>query len=183
MLADLDKVLGGFIRGQVIVGATIGACITIALLIMHVPHGLLIGVMSGVLDIIPYIGAIATFVPAVGLAYASSGWQHALIVALIFIGVFQAEGHFISPKIVSESVGLSRWVVVVAGLIGGELLGIAGMFRAVAVAGMIRVLRQHYIPESMIERASTSSAFRWISARAAARCRHGALGGPLRPAG
>lgn len=146
ILADLDKVLGGFIRGQVIVGATIGTCITIGLLIMHVPYALLIGVSAGVLDVIPYIGALATFVPAVSLAFASAGWQHALAVAILFIAVFQAEGHFIAPKIVSESVGLSPLVVIVAVLIGGELLGIPGMFLAVPVAGVLRVLRMHFVP-------------------------------------
>ena len=158
VIADLDRVLGDFIRGQVIVGATVGTCIAIGLLIMHVPYALLIGVAAGVLDIIPYIGAIATFVPAVALAYASGGWQHAVIVALIFIGVFQAEGHFIAPKIVSESVGLSPLVVIVAVLIGGELLGIPGMFIAVPVAGMLRVLRMHFIatraPEHLPEPAA-----------------------------
>jgi predicted PurR-regulated permease PerM len=147
MLADLDTVIGGFVRGQVLVGATVGTAITIALLLMHVPYGLLIGVMAGVLDVIPYIGAIATFIPAVGLATVSAGWQHGLIVALIFAGVFQAEGQFIAPRIVSESVGLSPLVVIVAVLIGGDLLGIPGMFLAVPVAGMIRVLRHHYIPQ------------------------------------
>lgn len=146
VLADLDKVLGGFIRGQVIVGAAIGVCITIGLTIAHVPYALVIGIAAGVLDIIPYIGAIATFVPAVTLGFQSGGWQHALIVALIFIAVFQAEGHFISPRIVSESVGLSPLVVIVAVLVGGELLGIPGMFVAVPVAGMLRVLRQHFVP-------------------------------------
>jgi predicted PurR-regulated permease PerM len=145
VLADLDKVLGGFVRGQVIVGASVGALITVGLVVMHVPYAVLIGVLAGVLDIIPYIGAIATFVPAVALAFASAGWQHALVVALIFIGVFQAEGHFIAPRIVSESVGLSPLVVIVAVLIGGELLGIPGMFLAVPVAGMLRVLRVHLI--------------------------------------
>jgi len=146
LLADLDKVLGGYVRGQVIVGATIGTCITIGLLIMHVPYAVLIGVAAGVLDLIPYIGAIATFVPAVGLAYASGGWQHVVIVALIFIVVFEAEGHFIAPKIVSESVGLSPLVVIVAVLIGGELLGIPGMFIAVPTAAILRVLRMHFVP-------------------------------------
>lgn len=148
VLVDLDKVIGGFIRGQVIVGATVGACITIGLLIAHVPYALLIGVATGILDIIPYIGAIATFIPALALGFATGGWQHAAIVAAIFIVVFQAEGHFIAPRIVSESVGLSPLVVIVAVLIGGELLGIPGMFLAVPVAGMIRVLRMHFMPHA-----------------------------------
>lgn len=158
LMTDLDRVLGGFIRGQVLVGATIGACITIALLIMHVPYALLIGVMAGVLDIIPYIGAVVTFVPAVALADASAGWQHALIVALIFLAVFQAEGHFISPRIVSESVGLSPLMVIIAVLIGGDLLGIPGMFLAVPVAGVLRVLRLHYLPGGIRRRVAPVAA-------------------------
>lgn len=148
VLNDLGKVLGGFIRGQVIVGATIGACITIGLLILHVPYAILIGVATGVLDIIPYIGALATSMPTIALAFATGGWQHAAFVAALFILVFQAEGHFIAPRIVSETVGLSPLVVIVAVLIGGELMGIPGMFLAVPIAGMLRVLRMHFMPPS-----------------------------------
>jgi predicted PurR-regulated permease PerM len=147
IVRDLDKALGGFIRGQLLVGATIGACITIALLILHVRYAVLIGVLAGLFDIIPYVGAIVGFVPSVLLALADDGWRHALVVAAVFIGIFQLEGHFIAPKIVSDSVGLSPLMVIVAILIGGELLGIGGMFLAVPVAAMIRVFALHAFPE------------------------------------
>ena len=146
LMHDLDNVLGGFIRGQLTVGATIGACITIALLLLHVKYAVLIGVTAGLLDVIPYVGAIVGFVPSVGLALANDGWQHALIVALVFAAIFQAEGHFIAPKIVSDSVGLTPLMVIVAILVGGELLGIGGMFLAVPVAAVLRVIILHAIP-------------------------------------
>ncbi len=146
IVRDLDAALGGFIRGQLLVGATIGACITIALLILHVRYAVLIGVLAGLFDIIPYVGAIVGFVPSVGLALANDGWQHALVVAAVFIAIFQAEGHFIAPKIVSDSVGLSPLMVIVAILVGGELLGIGGMFLAVPVAAVIRVFALHAFP-------------------------------------
>ncbi len=148
LMHDLDNVLGGFIRGQLTVGATIGACITIALLLLHVKYAVLIGVTAGLLDVIPYVGAIVGFVPSVGLALANDGWQHALIVALVFAAIFQAEGHFIAPKIVSDSVGLTPLMVIVAILIGGELLGIGGMFLAVPIAAMLRVILLHAIPNA-----------------------------------
>ena len=147
IVRDLDGALGGFIRGQLLVGATIGACITIALLILHVRYAVLIGVLAGLFDIIPYVGAIVGFVPSVGLALVDDGWQHALVVAAVFIGIFQLEGHFIAPKIVSDSVGLSPLMVIVAILIGGELLGIGGMFLAVPVAAIMRVFILHAFPE------------------------------------
>ncbi len=148
LMHDLDNVLGGFIRGQLTVGATIGACITIALLILHVKYAVLIGVTAGLFDVIPYVGAIVGFVPSVGLALANDGWQHALIVAAVFAAIFQAEGHFIAPKIVSDSVGLSPLMVIVAILIGGELLGIAGMFLAVPIAAVLRVIILHAVPNA-----------------------------------
>jgi predicted PurR-regulated permease PerM len=148
ILHDLDGVFGGFIRGQLLVGATIGTCITIALLILHVKYALLIGVVAGLLDVIPYVGAISAFIPAVSLAFLNDGWQHALLVAIVFAGIFQAEGHFIAPRIVSESVGLSPLTVIIAILIGAELLGIAGMFLAVPIAAALRVLILHAVPNA-----------------------------------
>ena len=148
VLDDLDKVLGGFIRGQITVGATIGACITIALLILHVKYAVLIGVTAGIFDIIPYVGALVGFVPAVTLAFFNDGWQHALVVAVVFVLIFQLEGHFIAPKIVSDSVGLSPLMVIVAILIGGELNGIGGMFLAVPIAAALRVILLQALPRA-----------------------------------
>jgi predicted PurR-regulated permease PerM len=146
VLHDLDGVLGGFIRGQLLVGATIGTCITIALLVLHVKYALLIGVVAGFLDVIPYVGAVVGFVPAVTLAFLNDGWQHAALVAAVFAGIFQLEGHFIAPRIVSESVGLSPLMVIIAILIGADLMGIGGMFLAVPIAAALRVIVLHAVP-------------------------------------
>ncbi len=146
ILRDLDRVLGGFIRGQVLVGAVIGSAIALMLLVMHVKYGLLIGLAAGILDIIPYVGAVVAFVPATAIAYFSDGWQHALLVASLFVAIFWLEGHFVSPRIISGSVGLSPLVVIVAVLIGAELGGIFGMFLAMPIAGILRVLVVHATP-------------------------------------
>jgi predicted PurR-regulated permease PerM len=147
VLHDVDKVLGGFIRGQFLVGATIGTLITIVLMLFKVKYGVLIGVAAGLFDIIPYVGALVAFVPATLIALFNDGWQHALIIALLFVAIFQLEGHFVAPRIVSESVGLSPLLVIVAILIGGELGGIGGMFLAVPVAGLLKVLVTHVTPQ------------------------------------
>jgi predicted PurR-regulated permease PerM len=147
---DLDRVFGGFIRGQLLVGAVIGAFITVALLILHVKYALLIGVVAGIFDVIPFVGAFVGAVPAVALAFFNDGWQHALIVAIVFLAIFQAEGHFIAPRIVSESVGLSPLTVIVAILIGGELHGIGGMFLAVPIAAALRVVLIHALPNTEV---------------------------------
>lgn len=150
IIADLDKVLGGFIRGQFLVGAIVGTCITVMLLLTRVKYAVLIGVAAGLLDIIPYVGAVAGFVPAVLLAFFNQGWQHAGLVAILFVLIFQLEGHFIAPNIVSGSVGLSPLMVIVAILIGADLHGLAGMFIAVPVAAILRVLVIHALPSPVV---------------------------------
>jgi len=176
VLHDLDRALGGFIRGQMLVGLVIGATITVVLLLMHVRYAVLIGVVAGLFDIIPFVGSLVAFVPSVLFALAD-GWQHALIVALLIVGIFQLEGHFIQPKIVSDSVGLSPLTVIVAILIGAELLGIAGMFIAVPVAAILRILVQDLgpaYPESQTEPRRVEDTGSASSQRVAAKATQGA---------
>ena len=158
ILKDLDTVLGGFMRGQLLVGAVIGTAITVMLLVTHVKYAVLIGVAAGILDIIPYVGAIVAFIPATTIAYFSDGWVHALVVAVLFVLIFQLEGHFVSPRIVGESVGLTPLLVIIAVLIGAELGGIGGMFIAVPIAAILRVLILHAKPNYAANAAEATSA-------------------------
>jgi predicted PurR-regulated permease PerM len=140
LFADLDAVVGGFIRGQLLVALAVGILITIALLILHVRYAFLLGLIAAIGDLIPYVGAIAAFVPSFFTALFNNGWVNALIVAGVFLAIFQVEGHIIAPNIVSKTVNLSPFVVLVALLVGGELGGLVGLLLAVPVAGMLRVL-------------------------------------------
>jgi predicted PurR-regulated permease PerM len=69
------------------------------LYLMHVPYALLIGVSAGVLNLVPYLGSIAGFIPSVALALGFNGWQNALAVAILFAVIQQIDGSFILPKI------------------------------------------------------------------------------------
>ncbi len=149
LLGELEEVLGGFIRGQLLVGASVGIIIAIGLMFFHVPYAILIGAIAGALDLIPYIGPVIAFVPAFIIGYSAGGIVQAGWVALVFIIANQLEGHVIAPNIVSRTIKLSPSAIVVAVLIGGELYGVAGMFVAVPVAGIIRVLLLHVIPGSV----------------------------------
>lgn len=139
-LAEVDKVVGGFIRGQVIVAISIGVLLTIALLVLHVRYAFLLGLAAAIGDLIPYIGAILVFVPSVLIALLSNGWINALLVALAFVLIYEVEGHVLAPTIVSTQVKLSPLVVLIAILIGAELGGIVGMLVAVPVAGVLRAI-------------------------------------------
>ncbi len=155
VLRDIDVVMGGFIRGQIIVGATVAVLVTVMLLLLRVKYALLIGVFAGVVDIIPYLGAIAGAVPAVILAALSHGLGWALLVIGGFVLINQMEGHIIAPTVVGQRVGLKPFMVIVAILIGAELGGILGMFVAVPVAGVIKALLTRFLPPAPDERSVT----------------------------
>ncbi|HEX3548833.1 MAG TPA: AI-2E family transporter [Candidatus Elarobacter sp.] len=148
IIADLDHVVGGFIRGQLIDGSILGAMLTIMLTITHVPYALLIGVVSGALNFIPYAGALIAFVPAVILAATFGGLGHAVLVAVLIFVIHQIDGNFVAPRVLKENVGLSPFWIVIAILGGSELFGLPGTFLAVPVAAMVRVLREHLLPRA-----------------------------------
>jgi len=146
LLSALDQVLGGFIRGQLLVATTVGILVSILLLALHVKYAVLIGILAGAVEIMPYVGAFVGAILAITVAILTNGWQNALLVALGFVVINQLEGHVISPLIVSESVGLSPLFVLLALLAGGELLGLPGLLIAVPVAGLIRALLITFVP-------------------------------------
>ena len=145
VLADIDSVLSGFIRGQIIVGSIVAVIVTIMLLLLHVKYALLIGIFAGVTDIIPYVGAIAGAIPAVLIALFTNGPLSMFIVALGFLAMYEVEGHFIAPAVVGQRVGLSPLLVIVSILMGAELGGVLGMFVAVPIAGTVRVLAKRFL--------------------------------------
>jgi predicted PurR-regulated permease PerM len=145
VLADVDSVLSGFIRGQIIVGSIIAVIVTVMLLLLHVKYALLIGIFAGVTDIIPYVGAIAGAIPAVLIALFTNGPLSMLVVATGFLAMYEIEGHFIAPAIVGQRVGLTPLLVIVSILVGAELGGVLGMFVAVPIAGTLRVLAKRFL--------------------------------------
>jgi predicted PurR-regulated permease PerM len=139
---DIDKVLSGVIRGQVFVSLLVGALVTAGLYFMKVKYALLIGITAGILDFIPYFGAIIGAAPAVGLALVQSPWLAIKVLVLFFV-VHQLEGSIIHPQIVGENVGLHPLTVIFVVFVGGEVAGLAGMLLGVPLAGMAKAIGRH----------------------------------------
>lgn len=146
IVADLNDTLGAFVRGQVLDCAIVAVMIAVMLYLMHVPYALLIGVSAGILNLVPYLGSIAGFIPSVALALGYNGWQNALAVAVLFAVIQQIDGSFILPRIMRANVSLSPVVIIASILIGNALFGVVGTFVAVPVAAMLRVLKAHFAP-------------------------------------
>lgn len=148
ILSEIDDSLSGFIRGQLSVCFLLGLFYAIGLSIMGLQYGFFIGVASGVLSIIPFVGSIFGLVASVGMAfYQFGGWEYPLIAFIIFTVGQLVEGNYLTPKLVGDSVGLHPiWVIFVL-MAGGALLGVLGMIIAVPVAAIIAVLLRHAISQ------------------------------------
>jgi predicted PurR-regulated permease PerM len=157
IIADLDQVVGGFIRGQLIDGSILGAMLTVMLTFTHVPYALLIGVISGALNFIPYAGALIAFVPAVILALVYNGPGNAVLVAVLIVVIHQIDGNFVAPRVLKDNVGLSPFWIVISILGFSELFGLTGTFLAVPAAAMIRVLREHLLPHAVTREAAATA--------------------------
>jgi predicted PurR-regulated permease PerM len=153
VLADVDAVIGGFVRGQLIVAAVIGALATVALLILHVPYAVLIGAWAGIADVVPYVGPFAGAIPAVLVALFTNGWPNAVGVIVAFTAINQFEAHLLGPRIVGSTVKVTPLAVIFALLIGAHIFGFLGLIIAVPVAGIVRVILVRLFPDDEITNA------------------------------
>ncbi len=143
LLRLTDQIVGGFIRGRLLVSLFVGICVTLGLLIMKIEFPLVIGVIAGVIDIIPYLGPIIGAIPALIFAASKSIWL-VLGVALLFGGINLLEGVYISPKFIGREIGLHPLTVLFALMVGGQLFGALGVIVAIPVAGILKALYLHY---------------------------------------
>jgi predicted PurR-regulated permease PerM len=145
VIADLNDALGAFIRGQIVDGIIVGTLIGAMLALNHVPYALLIGVLSALLNFVPYL-SILTVIPSVLLALAYNGWQDAVLVAFLFAIIQQIDGSFIEPYVMRLNVSLKPTVVIVSIVALTALFGPFGTFVAVPIAAILRVLKLHLAP-------------------------------------
>jgi predicted PurR-regulated permease PerM len=120
---------------------------TIGYFAIGLNYALLIGMMAGVLSIIPYLGAIVTFVIALALAAVQfHDWLHPLLVLAVFGTVQALEGLVISPKIIGDRVGLHPLTIIIAVMVGTTLLGgVLGGMLAIPLTAALRVLMFRYV--------------------------------------
>ncbi len=146
LVVEINSYLISFFRGQLIVSLIDGAMIAVALLAMGLDFAILIGLMVGVLGLIPYLGMMICYVPAVIIAAAQFGdWTHPLMVTGIFVLANNIDGIFIAPKIVGESVGLQPLTVILSVLAWSLILGgLLGALLAVPLTATIKVLLKRY---------------------------------------
>lgn len=142
LLKQIDKKLHGYLRGQLGVMFALGIGYSIALSMAGLKYSVLIGLLTGLLTFIPFVGTAFGFVSSVTVAFFQSGGDIMFIgiIAAIFISGQLIESNFLTPFLVGGSVGLHPLWILFALMAGGSLFGILGMILAVPVAAIASVL-------------------------------------------
>ncbi len=142
LVTQMDSAIAGFIRGQSLVCLLLGSYYAIGMWMMGLNFGVLIGIVSGFLSFIPYIGSITGLLLAVGVATVQfwPDWTMPLIAFAIFASGQFIEGNILSPKLVGEAVGLHPVWLMFALVAFGSLFGFVGLLLAVPLAAMAGVL-------------------------------------------
>jgi predicted PurR-regulated permease PerM len=137
LLDTLQRVVGGYIRGQLFLCTLIGSLVGIGMQILGVPYALLLGVLAFFLEFIPVLGTIVSGVICVLFAL-TRGWLLAVIVLAYFVFVHIIEGDIVGPRVMGKVIGIHPVVSLVALIAGGELFGIWGALFAAPIAGVIQ---------------------------------------------
>jgi predicted PurR-regulated permease PerM len=147
VLSQINSYVIAYFRGQLLVCLIDGTLIGTSLYLAGLNFAPLIGLLVVILTMIPYIGIILCWIPAVLIAAAQWGdWTHPLIVTAVFLVVQNLEAIFIAPRIVGNSVGLHPMTVIVSIFVWGLLIGgLLGPILAVPLTATIKVLLARYV--------------------------------------
>ena len=135
----ISEKMGSWLVGQISLMGVIAFTTTLGLGIMRIPYALTLGLIAGLLEIIPTVGPIIASIPAILIAYLHSPFM-GVVVLIFYIIVQQLENQLLVPKIMQKAVGVSPFIILVALLIGSKLAGVMGMLLAVPTVAAISVI-------------------------------------------
>lgn len=144
ILHEIDNSLGNYVRGQLLICTIIGVSSYLGLLFLGVEFALILGIIAGITNIIPYFGPFIGAVPAVVVALLTSP-ALAIKVAIVYTIIQQVESHLVAPQILGKSMGLHPLIVIMALIAGGQFFGIMGMIVAVPVVAVLRILIRNMV--------------------------------------
>ncbi len=139
VLDTVQRIVGGYIRGQFILAVLVGVFVGGGMFVFHVPYAVLLGVLAFVLEFIPVLGTLISGAICVLIAL-TQGWVIAVGVLIYFVVMHVLEGDVIGPRLVGKAVGLHPVISLAALIAGSELFGIWGALFASPFAGVLQAL-------------------------------------------
>ena len=143
VVGRLNRAIGGFFRGQLMVAVLVGIMVSIGLAIIGLKFWFLIGMIAGLFNMIPLIGPWVGGVPGVVIALTTGDTLQAVGVVVVMVVAQQIDNHFITPQVMQRAVSLHPAAVMLALLAGGTLGGFFGLLLAVPLAAALKILIGH----------------------------------------
>ena len=140
-----NEVFFTFISSQLLDAVIVGILTTVAMLIIKVKYAPLIGFTIGLFNMIPYIGAIVAVGIGILITFITGGLGKAIAMAIVVIILQQIDANIINPKIIGSSLEISPLLVILSITIGGSYFGIMGMFLAVPIAVVIKIMLTDFV--------------------------------------
>lgn len=140
LLDNTNHVIWSYVRTQFLIAIIVGGLSTLAFLVIGVKFAVLLGVMAGILNFIPYFGSIIAGAVASIVALLTGGFQHAVITLVTILVIQQIEGNLITPRLQGKSIGIHPVAILIIIMTGNYLWGTIGMFIAVPVFGIARLI-------------------------------------------
>ena len=135
----IEKSIGGWVRGQLILSVIVGLAVYVTLMILGVKYALVLALAAGVAEAIPYVGPVFSAIPAILIALTQSPMK-GLLVAVMYVVIQQVENHVLVPKIMQKVTGLHPIVSIFSMLIGVKVAGLVGALLAIPVAMMLGII-------------------------------------------
>jgi len=151
VLGRMEKDLGGWTRGELLLMFSVGFTTYIGLVVLGIPYAVPLGVLAGLLEVVPNIGPVVASVPAAVVGFGISPISGFAVIALSFL-IQQVENYVLVPKIMEKSAGINPVVTLLALLVGFRLAGIAGAILAVPVIITLRVIINEYYTSPRLEK-------------------------------
>lgn len=149
---ETNSIFYRFITAQIVDAIIVGIITSIAMTIMNVKYATLLGFLIGIMNVIPYFGAIIGVAISVIITIFTGGWIKALWLCLVLIILQQIDANIINPKILGNSLQISRILIIFAVTFFGAYFGVLGMFLGVPIIAMIKVFVLDYIDEKNKEK-------------------------------
>ena len=139
-VCEFDEAVGTFLRLQFIEASLVGLLSIIGLLILHINYAVLIGIIAGLGNLIPYLGPVIGAVPAVIVGLIQYSDPNIILkIAILFFIVQFVDNNFIQPFLMSKGISLNPVVIIFAVMAGAQIAGVLGMFFAVPAASVVKV--------------------------------------------
>ena len=139
LIKDADKVLSGYIRGQAIDAFMVGVVVSIVFSIIGIQYAIVIGLLIGLGNLIPYMGPIVGYSSIVIVGIATSDYKSMVIAAIALLIIQAIDGNLIYPKLLSTSVNIHPMIVIISLTVGASIGGLVGMIVAVPTGALVKV--------------------------------------------